>query len=68
MRNLIAKIMRTLIDLLLMALCALTVINTNYSLFSLVDGIIFGCIGLALVAAIILRVVTQKKKDKSVEG
>ena len=65
MRNLIAKITRTVIDLMLVALCALTVINTNYSLFSLLDGIIFGCIGLALIAAVILRVATRKKKESN---
>ncbi|MCL2811786.1 MAG: hypothetical protein FWD25_07845 [Clostridia bacterium] len=65
MRNLIGIIMRWLIDLLLVVICALTIVNTNYQLFSLMDGVIFGCIGLAIVAAIVLRITTQKKKEKA---
>lgn len=43
-------------------MCVLTALNTDFSDFKLIDGLLFACMGMAVISTISLHVL-RKRKD-----
>ena len=43
--------MRKIIDGSLIAVCVLTILDTDYGNFRLMDGLVFGCMALAIISS-----------------
>lgn len=53
--------MRKILDGTLAALCILTVVNTDYASFGVIDGLLFTCMGIAVISGVALFAVSRRK-------
>jgi len=55
--------MRKIFDGSVLALCVLTIINTDYTSISALDIAVFACMGIA-VAAVSINAIMQRRRNK----